>query len=91
MRDKSKWGSVGQVIPPPRLGDALSAVFDHLVGDLDEECCHALVGAVVARDRQHHLHVVHESRKGVDDGCWGSVVKRLREFLQSAEVFDVVL
>ena len=42
------------------LHEVLLALGDHLVGDLAEKHRHALACAVVSRDRQHHLGVVHQ-------------------------------
>ena len=38
------------------------ACLDHLVRNFDEESCHVLLCAVVARNSEHHLDVVHERR-----------------------------
>lgn len=43
------------------------AVVDHLVGDLDEETSHGVVGVVVSGDGVDHLDGVHQGRQGVLD------------------------
>ena len=67
------------------------AVLDELVGDLDEESGHSLVGVVVSGDGVDHLDTVHESRECLLDGLGGSIVEGLNELLESLEVLDVVL
>ena len=53
---------VGRLVPEPAGGrDGVLAVGDHLVGDLAEEARHALPSAVVPRNGEHHLDVVHEA------------------------------
>ncbi len=37
------------------------AVGDHLIRDLAEKAGHALPGAVVSRNGEHHLDVIHQT------------------------------
>ena len=53
---------VGRLLPQLAAGgDGVLAVGDHLVRDLAEEARHPLARAVVARDGEHHLDVVHQA------------------------------
>lgn len=66
------------------------ALNDHLVGDLDKESSHSLVGVVVSGDGMNHLDTVHQSWKGILDSLRVSIVEWLDEFLKSLEILDVV-
>ena len=70
--------------------DVVFALDDHLVGDLDEETGHSLVGVVVSGDGVDHLDTVHESWEGVLDGLWVSIVEWLNEFLKGLKILDVI-
>jgi hypothetical protein len=70
--------------------DVELAVGDHLVGDLDEEASHSVVGVVVTSDGVDHLDAVHQSGEGVLDGIWGAFVKGLDELLESGKVLHIV-
>ena len=67
------------------------AVVDHLVGDLDEQASHSLVGVVVSSDGVDHLNTIHQGWKGLFDGVWGSVLEWVDELLKSLEVLNVIL
>lgn len=62
--------------------DGELAVVDHLIGDLDEESGHSLVGAVVSSDGVDHLDTIHESWKSLLDSLWVAFVQWLDELLQ---------
>ena len=74
----------------PEVEDVVFALDDHLVGDLNKESGHSLVGVVVSGDGVDHLDTVHESWQGVLDSLWVSVVEWLDEFLKSLKIFDVI-
>lgn len=71
--------------------DVCSAVFDHLIGDLDKQAGHTLIGVVVSGNRMDHLDAVHEGWEGFLDGLWSSVVEWLDELLESLKILDIVL
>jgi len=62
-----------------------------LLSDLDKETSHTIVRVVVTSDGVDHLDAVHQGRKSILDGLWGSVIKRLYELLKSGKVLDIVL
>lgn len=68
----------------------LSAIRDHLIGNLDEETSHSLIGVVVSGDGLDHLDTVHESWEGLFDVFGSSIVEWLNESLKSLQVLDVV-
>jgi hypothetical protein len=73
------------------IEDHVLASEDHLIGDLDEEVGHSLVGVVVPGDGVDHLDGVHESWKCLLDGVRVSVVEWINELLKSLEVLNVIL
>jgi len=66
------------------------ALNDHLVGDLNKESGHSLVGVVVSGDGVNHLDTVHQSWEGILDSLWVSIVEWLDEFLKGLKILDVV-
>jgi hypothetical protein len=62
-----------------------------LVGDLNEEASHSLVGVVVSGDGVDHLDAVHQSWENLFDGLWVSALERLDEFFKCLEILDVIL
>jgi hypothetical protein len=71
--------------------DIVLAVVDHLVGDLDEQAGHSLIGIVVSSDGVDHLNTIHQGWKGLFDGVWGSIFKWVDKLLKSLEVLYVIL
>ena len=47
--------------------DIVLAVVDHLIGDLAEQFCHAVIGIVITSDGVDHLDPIDQSRKLFDD------------------------
>ena len=62
-----------------------------MIGDLNKEAGHTLIGVVVPGDGVDHLDAVHECWKRLLDGLWCSIVQWLDEFLKSLKVLDVIL
>ena len=61
--------------------DIVLAVVDHLIGDLAEQFCHAVISIVITSDGVDHLDAVHQTREGLFDCVWISIVQRFDEFL----------
>lgn len=73
------------------MKDFLLAILDHLVGDLDKETSHLIVGVVESSDGMDHLDCIHESRKGIDNLLRGAFVEWFQELLKGREVLHVIL
>jgi len=71
--------------------DHVLAAGDHLVGDLDEQVGHTLVGVVVTGNGVDHLNRVHQCGEGLCDGVGVTVVQRVDELFKSLQVLHVVL
>jgi hypothetical protein len=71
--------------------DGELASVNHLVGDLDEQLGHSLVGVVVPGDGVDHLDAVHQSWEHLLDGFGVSVVQWVDELLKCLQVLDIIL
>jgi len=70
--------------------DVVLTVGNHLIGDLNEQTSHSLVGVVVSGDSMDHLDTVHQCWKSFHNDLWSALGQWLDELLESLEVFHIV-
>ena len=54
--------------------DIVLAVVDHLIGNLAEQFCHAVIGIVITSNSVDHLDAIHQTWEGFFDCIWISIV-----------------
>jgi len=75
----------------PVVEDVVLAVSNHLVGYLNKETSHSIVGVIVSSNSMDHLNTVHQSWKSVLDSVRGAVIEGFNEFFKGSKVLHVVL
>jgi len=74
----------------PEVQNGELAILDELIGNLDEQTSHPLIGVVVTSNGVDHLDTVHQSWQSFLNALGVSFVERLNEFLEGLQVLDIV-
>lgn len=73
------------------IENAILAVLDHLIRDLNEETSHLVSCVVESCNCVDHLNRIHKSRKSINDLLGSAMVQWVNELFESSQILHIVL